>query len=62
MLGVVEVEQLVVPLRDDPQRIFEEGDDDEETADCWQISVEKHRIVSSALEPLALTSRNDSAV
>ena len=37
---VVEVLQLVGPLRYDAEGIFEEGDDDEESANCWEVSVE----------------------
>jgi hypothetical protein len=34
----MEVEKLVAPLCYDADGIFEEGDDDEEAADCWEIS------------------------
>lgn len=36
---VVEVGKLVTPLRDDSKRIFEKGDNDEETANGWKISM-----------------------
>jgi hypothetical protein len=36
---VVQVEQLVAPLGDDAQRVFEEGDDDEEAADGGEVAV-----------------------
>lgn len=32
---VIEVQQLVIPLGNDAERIFEKGDDDEEAAYCW---------------------------
>lgn len=32
---VVEIEKLVAPLRDDPESVFEEGDDDEKAPNSW---------------------------
>lgn len=46
MLEIFEVEQLIMPLCNDSEGIFEEGNDDEEAADCWQVS--EKRAVSSA--------------
>lgn len=40
MLVIFEIEELIVPLRDDSDGIFEKGDDNKEAADCWQISNE----------------------
>ena len=42
---VSQVDQLVAPLCDYPQSIFDEGDDDEEAADHGQVTVE-HQIIS----------------
>lgn len=36
---VVEVGELVAPLCDDAEGIFEESDHDEEAADCGQIAI-----------------------
>ena len=33
MSKVMEICQLVIPLRDDSKRVFEKGDDDEEATD-----------------------------
>lgn len=38
---VPEVEQLVIPLCYDPNSIFNEGNDDQETSDSRQISLQK---------------------
>lgn len=38
---VVQVCELVTPLGDYAQRILEEGDDDQEATNGWQISVER---------------------
>jgi hypothetical protein len=40
---VVEICELVVPLCQYAQRVFEESDDDQEAADCWQISIQDFR-------------------
>lgn len=40
MLVIFEVKQLIVPLCNDSESIFEKSNDNEETADCWQISNE----------------------
>ena len=45
---VVKVEELVVPLRDDAEGVFEEGDDDEESADGGKIARKQSRHVSSS--------------
>jgi hypothetical protein len=37
---VVQVSELVTPLCENAQRIFEEGNDDQEATDCWQISIQ----------------------
>jgi hypothetical protein len=36
---VLEVGELVTPLCQDAQRILEESDNDEETADCGEVPV-----------------------
>lgn len=40
---LAEIQQLVTPLRDYTQRIFQEGDDDQETADRWEVSGKRSR-------------------
>jgi len=35
---VTQVDKLVAPLRDDSESIFEESDDNEESADSWEVS------------------------
>jgi hypothetical protein len=35
----VQIEQLIVPLGDDAEGVFEESDDDEEAANGGQVSV-----------------------
>ena len=52
---VMEVEELIVPLRDYSQGILEEGHDDEEAADGWQISV---YMKAFKLAPCPLFSRH----
>jgi hypothetical protein len=37
---VMEVNELILPLRYYSQGIFEKCHDDEETTDCWEVSVE----------------------
>ena len=39
MLVVFEVEELIMPLRDDAKGIFKKGNDNKKTADCWQVSI-----------------------
>jgi hypothetical protein len=38
MSVVVEVQELVTPLCNDTESIFEKGNNDEESADGWEIS------------------------
>lgn len=40
---IVQVGELVAPLGDDAQGIFEEGDDDEESANRRDITATKHQ-------------------
>lgn len=35
---LAEIQQLVTPLRDYTERIFQKGDNDQETADSWEVS------------------------
>lgn len=52
---VVEVQQLVAPLGDDTERILEERDNDQETANGWEIprsmrgKVSRHALGSSRI-------------
>lgn len=45
---VMQVDELVAPLCDDSQRVFEEGDDDEEASEGWQIAVYAYMSASYA--------------
>jgi hypothetical protein len=47
---VLQVEQLVGPLGDDTESIFEEGDDDQETANGREIAVNKDKGQLSELQ------------
>jgi len=40
----VQIPELITPLRDDPERILEESDDDEEATDCWKMGPQRLRI------------------
>lgn len=44
MSVVVEICELVGPLSHDAQRVFEKGHDNQEAANCWEITVAKVRI------------------
>ena len=35
---IVEIDELVAPLSDDSERVFQEGDNDEKAANRWKIS------------------------
>lgn len=50
MTVVLQVEQLVGPLGDDTESIFEEGDDDQETANGREIAVNKDKSQLSELQ------------
>lgn len=38
MSVVLEVDELITPLGDDSQGVFEKGDNDKEAPNCWEIS------------------------
>jgi hypothetical protein len=40
----VQIPELIAPLRDNPERILEEGDDYEEATDCWEMGPQRLRI------------------
>ena len=42
--ALLQIPELVTPLRDDSERIFEEGDNDQKTTDSWEIRPEGLRI------------------
>ena len=47
MSVVVQVEQLITPLRDNSKSIFQEGNHNEETSNCWEVSIDsisQHKI------------------
>lgn len=37
---IMQIHQLIAPLRENPQRILEEGDDDQEAADGGQVRLD----------------------
>lgn len=39
MSVVVEVRELVAPLRYYAQRVFKESNNDQEASDCWEVAV-----------------------
>lgn len=44
MYGPLKIPQLVAPLCHDPPRVLQEGHDDEETAYCRQLRLERLRV------------------
>lgn len=56
---VVEVCELVAPLCQNAQRIFEESDDDQEAADSWEVPIQTH--VSSIVAHVAQWCRNSTS-
>jgi hypothetical protein len=40
----VQIPELVTPLRDNPERILQKGDYDEEAADCGEVGSKRLRI------------------
>ena len=41
---LVQIPELITPLREDPERILEESDDDEEATDCREVGPQRLRI------------------
>ena len=39
--ALLQIPELVTPLCGNPERIFEEGDDDQETTDGWEMRPER---------------------
>jgi hypothetical protein len=39
--ALLQIPELVTPLRGDSERIFEESDDDQETTDSWEMRPER---------------------
>jgi hypothetical protein len=57
---VLEVRELVAPLRDNSKGIFDEGYDDQETANGWEVSGEalgQHRLSHHDAAELLLRAR-----
>jgi hypothetical protein len=42
--ALLQIPELVAPLRGDSERILEESDDDQETTDSWEMRPERLRI------------------
>ena len=40
----MQIPELITPLREDPERILEESDDDEEATDCREMRPQRLRI------------------
>lgn len=40
---VMKISELIAPLCNDPQCVFEESDDDQEAPDGWEISMDRER-------------------
>ena len=56
MSVVAQVEELVAPLGQNSQSVFKKGHDDQETADCWQISIRSQARWSAIDQPLIPTN------